>query len=82
MYLTATADVGARTLCPPPSRKRSASWSGVSSTRASAPSVLVDALWGIVREKAEPAVLRKRLRQLAEFAVRGPTSRPAAVLHS
>ncbi|WP_182899230.1 TetR/AcrR family transcriptional regulator [Microbispora sp. H10830] len=49
---------------------------------ADAAAVLVDALSGIVREKAEPAVLRKRLRQLVELAVRGLTSRPAAVLHA
>ncbi|GAA2296542.1 TetR/AcrR family transcriptional regulator [Nonomuraea roseoviolacea subsp. roseoviolacea] len=40
--------------------------------------VLVDAVAGIARQKADPAVLRLRLRQLVELAVRGLTgSRPA-----
>ncbi|NUW32632.1 TetR/AcrR family transcriptional regulator [Nonomuraea sp. SMC257] len=41
--------------------------------------VLVDAVAGIARQKADPAVLRLRLRQLVELAVRGLTSKPAVL---
>ncbi|WP_431926322.1 hypothetical protein [Nonomuraea jabiensis] len=41
-----------------------------------AAAVLGDALAGIAGAKAEPAVLRTRLRQFAELTVRGLTSKP------
>ncbi|NUW43627.1 TetR/AcrR family transcriptional regulator [Nonomuraea rhodomycinica] len=41
--------------------------------------VLMDAVAGIARQKADPAVLYLRLRQLVELAVRGLTSKPAGL---
>ncbi|MBN6056879.1 TetR/AcrR family transcriptional regulator, partial [Nonomuraea sp. RK-328] len=52
---------------------------GVALSAHDAAAVLVDALAGIVRQRAEPAVPRERLRQLTELAVRGLAGRPAAL---